>query len=244
MKTSRHTTRGFVGLLGTVALALVGVAAGQGGAAGARPHPPTLPGGYRHLVVIYEENHSFDNLYGHWGSVGGQRVDGIAAASAQSKQQVAQDGTPFRCLLQVDVNLAAPSPQASTCHDAAHAVPDSHFRNHPFRIDRYIRPRDKTCPAPGVAAPNGVPKGSPGARPGGCTRDLVHRFYQEQFQIDGGHQDRYVTGSDAAGLTMGTYRTGSCRSTATCTPSTRRTTSWPTGSSRPRSAARSSTTSS
>jgi phospholipase C len=35
----------------------------------------------------------------------------------------------------------------------------------------------------------------------------VHRFYQEQFQIDGGRQDRYVTGSDAVGLTMGTYRT-------------------------------------
>ena len=27
-------------------------------------------GGYKHLVVIYEENHSFDNLYGTWGRVG------------------------------------------------------------------------------------------------------------------------------------------------------------------------------
>jgi acid phosphatase len=43
--------------------------------------------------------------------------------------------------------------------------------------------------------------------PGGCTRDIVHRFYQEQYQIDGGKQDRYVTGSDAVGLTMGTYDT-------------------------------------
>jgi phospholipase C len=43
--------------------------------------------------------------------------------------------------------------------------------------------------------------------PGGCTRDLVHRFYQEQYQIDGGRQDRYVTGSDAVGLTMGHYDT-------------------------------------
>ena len=50
-------------------------------------------------------------------------------------------------------------------------------------------------------------KDSPGAVPGGCTRDLVHRFYQEQFQIDGGKQDHYVTGSDAIGLTMGTYDT-------------------------------------
>ena len=43
--------------------------------------------------------------------------------------------------------------------------------------------------------------------PGGCTRDLVHRFYQEKYQINGGQQNRYVTGSDAVGLTMGTYDT-------------------------------------
>ena len=52
-----------------------------------------------------------------------------------------------------------------------------------------------------------MPKDSEGAQPGGCTRDLVHRFYQEQYQIDGGRQDRYTTGSDAIGLTQGTYRT-------------------------------------
>lgn len=42
---------------------------------------------------------------------------------------------------------------------------------------------------------------------GGCTRDLVHRFYSEMFQINGGKQNRYVTGSDAAGLSMGYYDT-------------------------------------
>ena len=52
-------------------------------------------------------------------------------------------------------------------------------------------------------------KDSAGALPGGCTRDLVHRFYQEQYQIDGGKQNRYVTGSDAVGLTMGGYDTKS-----------------------------------
>jgi phospholipase C len=35
----------------------------------------------------------------------------------------------------------------------------------------------------------------------------VHRFYQEQYQLNGGRQNRYVTGSDAVGLTMGTYDT-------------------------------------
>jgi acid phosphatase len=42
---------------------------------------------------------------------------------------------------------------------------------------------------------------------GGCTRDLAHRFYNEQYQIHEGKQDRYVTGSDAAGLVMGYYDT-------------------------------------
>ena len=35
----------------------------------------------------------------------------------------------------------------------------------------------------------------------------MHRYYQEQYQLDGGQQDRYVTGSDAVGLTMGHYDT-------------------------------------
>src|SRR4029453_7350688 len=43
--------------------------------------------------------------------------------------------------------------------------------------------------------------------PGGCTRDLVHRFYQEQYQLNDGRQNRYVTGSGAVGLTMGVYDT-------------------------------------
>ncbi len=173
-------------------------------------HPPrarTLPGGYRHLVVIYEENHSFDNVYGRWGRVHGERVDGIRNAPAARTRQVAQDGSRYTCLLQNDVNLTAPSPLTSRCQDSAHGIADSHFRNRPFLVDRYLRPEDRTCPAPGVSAPTGVRKDSPGALPGGCTRDLVHRFYQEQYQLDGGRQDRYQTGSDAAGLTMGVYDT-------------------------------------
>jgi len=166
-----------------------------------------LPGGYKHLVVIYEENHSFDNLYGSWGSVNGQHVEGLSDAKPSRTTQVAQDGHPYGCLPQNDVNLTSP-PLSNTCQDAAHNVTASHFTNQPFSIDAYIGPMDKTCPPPApTSPPNGTLKDSPGALPGGCTRDLVHRFYQEQFQIHGGKQDRYVTGSDAVGLTMGNYRT-------------------------------------
>ncbi|MFH9983596.1 phospholipase C [Streptomyces sp. NPDC017179] len=168
----------------------------------------TLPGGYRHLVVIYEENHSFDNLYGTWGPVGGQQVEGLARATARQRTQRAQNGTPYRCLLQNDVNLTSP-PLPSTCRDAAHGVEAGAFANEPFTVDDHIRPRDRTCPAPGVQAHDGVAKDSPGALPGGCTRDLVHRFYQNRYAIDGGRQDRYVTASDAVGLTMGHYATTS-----------------------------------
>jgi phospholipase C len=167
--------------------------------------PPTLPGGYKHLVVIYEENHSFDNLYGGWGHVRGHDVDGLRHATRAHETQVAQDGTPYRCLLQVDVNLATP-PLSSTCHDAPHGVADSHFANRPFSIDDYIQPEDTTCPPPGSPfQANGYLNGT--GDPGGCTRDIVHRFYQEQYQLDGGKQDRYTTGSDAVGLTQGHYDT-------------------------------------
>ena len=158
----------------------------------------------KHIVVIYEENHSFDNLYGLWGSVNGEAVNGIPAADAAHTVQVGQAGPAYTCLKQNDVNLTSP-PLTVTCTDANPKVGSSAFANQPFRIDDYIPATAKTCPAPGQFAANGVK--DPNGLPGGCTEDLVHRYYQEQFQIDGGKQDRYVQGSDAVGLTMGYYDT-------------------------------------
>jgi acid phosphatase len=156
-------------------------------------------GRIRHIVVVYEENHSFDNLYGGW-----EGVDGLAGADAAHTAQVDQLGEPYTCLQQNDVNLTSP-PQPPDCPVRAQDAFRSHFPNAPFSIDAFIAPTDTTCPAPGVFAPNGVLKGQ--GLPGGCTRDLVHRFYQEQYQLNGGAQNRYVTGSDAIGLTMGVYDT-------------------------------------
>ena len=156
-----------------------------------------------HIVVIYEENHSFDNLYGLWGD-----VDGVETADFSHTLQVNQDGSLFACLEQVDVNLTAPSPLARVCTDSTSARTfESHFPNSPWLIDPLIPPTATTCPAEGDHPPNGVLKGS--GLPGGCTRDLVHRYYQEIYQLNKGRQDRYVTGSDAAGLAMGIYHTPS-----------------------------------
>jgi phospholipase C len=168
------------------------------GPATAKPH--RHPARIDHVVVIFEENHSFDNLFGGW-----ERVNGLDDAPAQD--QVAPDGSVLPCLPQNDVNLTSP-PLPVTCSGTAAGTPiASAFTNDPFTIDDYIKPSDTTCPDPKVFAPNGVPKGQ--GLPGGCTRDLVHRFYNEQYQIDGGRQDRYVSGSVAVGLTMGHYDTAS-----------------------------------
>jgi acid phosphatase len=171
-------------------------------AAGGRGHGGSK---VRHIVVIYEENHSFDNLYGRWGAVNGEPVNGVSQADLGHTVQVAQDGTAYTCLLQNDVNLTAPAPLSTQCIDPRPAVGQSHFINLPFNIDTYIPATATTCPPPGVFAAHGILDGT--GLPGGCTADLVHRFYQEQYQLDGGRQDRYVTGSDAVGLTMGYYDT-------------------------------------
>src|SRR5690349_20856863 len=136
-----------------------------------------------HIVVIYEENHSFDNLFGGW-----EGVNGLARADAAHTRQVNQAGNLFACLKQDDVNLTSP-PLAGTCADATAGTPggpfSSHFTNAPFNIETYIPPTAKTCPSPLVSGPaNGVL--DPNGLPGGCTRDLVHRFYQEPYQLDGG----------------------------------------------------------
>src|SRR5207248_2789175 len=128
-----------------------------------------------HIVVIYEENHSFDNLYGGWEGVNGLSSPDAAARSTQ----VDQNGVPYSCLLQNDVNLASP-PLPATCNDAAHGF-SSAFTNTWFTIDPLLPPSATTCPTilGAFAFPFGVPNGT--GQPGGCTRDLVHKFYQEQY---------------------------------------------------------------
>jgi acid phosphatase len=217
----------------SVALALVALLAlvVPGSVGAAKPTGPL--GRFKNIVVIYEENHSFDNLYGLWGSVSGQATDGLATADAPHTLQKAQDGTTYQCLLQMDYNLrtvnqAGQAPQvhgplAATCPnstggtesvtrgDGTIVTYDSHFTNGPFKIDDYIAPTDVTCPPRNnlFGFSNGIDKRNTvaGATAGGCTRDQVHRFYQEQYAIDGGAQDHYVTGSDSAGTVMGYYDT-------------------------------------
>ena len=128
-------------------------------------HNGNIPGFERleHVVVIYLENHSFDNLYGQFPG-----ADGLSNAAATSTQ-VDLTGTPFTILPFPATPGFAPFP--------------ANLPNAPFSIEQYV-PADMNTP------------------------DLVHRYYQEQSQIDGGKMDKFVAVSDAKGLVMGHYYTG------------------------------------
>jgi acid phosphatase len=122
--------------------------------------------GIEHIVVIYAENRSFDNLYGLFPG-----ADGIANALPERYQQVDRDG---RLLPRLPPVLKGGAPDPAYPKD---------LPNKPYRID-----------APPISQPLSV-----------ATRDLVHRFYQNQAQIDGGRNDGFAAVSDAGGLVMGYY---------------------------------------
>jgi acid phosphatase len=119
-----------------------------------------------HIVVIYAENRSFDNLYGLFPG-----ANGIANATPAQYTQVDRDGKPFMTL-----------PPVWKGKEADPAFPRD-LPNKPFRID---------------ASPINLPLSTP-------TRDLIHEFYRNQEQIDGGRNDRFVAASDAGALVMGYY---------------------------------------
>jgi phospholipase C len=119
-----------------------------------------------HVVVIYQENWSFDSLYGKFPG-----ANGLDKAEATTPQ-VDKNGDPYPKLPQPLNTSFSP------------AVPDPRFP-----ADMPVAPFDT--------------KSFVGANQ--QTGDLVHRFYQEQYQIDGGKMDKFVAWSDAAGLVMSYY---------------------------------------
>src|SRR6478672_7888404 len=133
----RHVTRARIAVLAALCALSIGVTAASTSSGATSPLSKV-----KHVVVIYEENHSFDNLYGGW-----EGVNGRANADAAHTTQVDQQGVPYTCLKQNDVNLAA---LPSTCTDSAHGF-SSAFPNAPFLIDPLIPATATTCPTPQTA---------------------------------------------------------------------------------------------
>ena len=119
-----------------------------------------------HIVVLYMENRSFDNLYGLFPG-----ADGLSQAGAAANQ-VDKNGKVYDKLPDI-INTNLKPAAIDTRFPAGMA-------NQPFQIDKYV-PANQ------------------------ATGDLVHRYYQEQVQIDGGKMDKFASVSDAGGLVMGYY---------------------------------------
>ena len=160
-----------------------GLAAGATGAGD--PTTRALRSKIDTIVVIYAENRAFDNLFGHFpGAHGLSEVMG-------------RDGRPRRAYVpQVDRNGSVlpalpPTWGGVTAAGAEPVVTEAQsagLPNAPFSIEHAFTPQSKVTLSTSTV-----------------TRDLVHRFFEHQMQIDGGRNDGYAAWSDAGGLVMGQY---------------------------------------
>lgn len=119
----------------------------------------------KHVVVIYLENHSFDNLYGQ-----SEGSNGLANATRDKVVQVDSNGVAYTNLPPINGYMSFPQ----------------NLPNQFFNIDQY------------VSSETEIP-------------DVMHAYYQEQMQIDGGKMDRYALYNsiytNSGGLAMGYYKT-------------------------------------
>ncbi|WP_199152929.1 acid phosphatase [Chromobacterium sp. ASV23] len=137
----------------------------------------------KNVVVIYAENRGFDNLYGLFPGANG--IPGVnPTAKGQIVPQKDFDGSVLPALPPTWTGLTATG-QSVTLTQAQTVG----FPNKPFQIDD-----PKGLNGTGVVVSQSV-----------ITRDLVHRFYNNQMQINGGANDKFAAYSDAGGLSMGYY---------------------------------------
>jgi len=175
-------------------LAALGAAAAAGGPAAAEAHAAKAPRTGRArpvsdarlreaidtVVVIYAENRSFNNLFADFPGL----EQPLAALPPERALQRDRDGKPFDKLPKIWEGLV---PEKQVVEHAEYAIgPDDLplLPNAPFAL--------KT--PDGDPLPHGV-----------VTRDLVHAFYNNQLQINGGRNDGFVAWGDSGALVMGHY---------------------------------------
>ncbi len=127
------------------------------------------------IVVIYAENRAFDNLYGNFPG-----ANGLQHLTPEQMQQRDRDGKILSALPPVPgKGLTDPTDPKEITTEATAGHP-----NQPFALDD----------------PNGYGVGLDYK-----LHDLVHAFYQNQMQINGGKNDMFAAYSDAGGQVMGHF---------------------------------------
>lgn len=136
------------------------------------------------VVVIYAENRGFDNLYGLFPGANGIPGVNPASSTATPEAQKDFDGSTLPTLPPVWGGVTAAGQTVTVTQQQSVGMP-----NKMFQIDA----------ATGFYNTGTVVDQSV------ISRDLVHRFYNNQMQINGGKNDKFAAYSDAGGLSMGYY---------------------------------------
>ena len=166
-------------------LALAALAALGGCVGGVTTAPDTtaaLQQKVQNIVVIYAENRSFDNLFGNFPGANGLSglFDASGKVTAAYVPQKDRDGSTVLATLPQTwggVTAAGISPVVTQAQSA-------NLPNQPFAIETAFGTTLTT-------ATN--------------TRDLYHRFFENQMEINGGKNDGFAAWADAGGLTMGHF---------------------------------------
>ena len=151
----------------------------------ADPATTALRAKVKTIVVVYAENRAFDNLYGNFPGAKGldDVVDGAGHPLAAYVPQLDRDGSVLAKLPQTWGGVTASGFKPVVTQAQSGGLP-----NAPFSIEHAFTAQSTVTLSTSTV-----------------TRDLYHRFYEHQMQIDDGRNDGYAAWSDAGGLAMGHY---------------------------------------
>ncbi|MEP6503967.1 MAG: alkaline phosphatase family protein, partial [Betaproteobacteria bacterium] len=144
----------------------------------------------QNIVVIYAENRSFDNLYGNFPGANGLStvVDATGTPTAAYIPQKDRDGSTVLATLPMTWNnVTAPGSAVVVTEAQSENLP-----NAPFPIETAFTKVNNNGSAATLTTSI-------------VTRDLYHRFFENQMSINGGKNDMFAAWEDAGGLTMGHF---------------------------------------
>ena len=155
--------------------------------AAADPTTQALRSKVQTIVVIYAENRAFDNLYGNFPGAHGldEVVDRDGRPLPAYVPQQDRDGTLLATLPQIWGGVTAPGITPVVTQAQSAGLP-----NAPFSIEHAFTAQS------GVTLTTST-----------VTRDLVHRFFENQMEIGGGKNAGFAAWGDSGGLVMGHYDT-------------------------------------
>src|SRR5215471_15704591 len=185
LRTRAREFKGFVALAMSLLISMFSVAAPV--VAGEKDQPvDNKLQKIGHIIVIYQENWSFDSLYGLFPG-----ADGLANSFGQIPQLDVSASPPYSALIYQTPSPLMGSPLAV----------DPQFPSANGKLGSQVNPK---LPLPLIPYDF-----SDYIDTNSLTGDIVHRFYHEQLQIDNGalepkigDLDKFVTWSDNPGLVL------------------------------------------